>query len=39
MHDESIKLEEWLSEPTHEDATNMMQAKAVVAFGTALWPL
>jgi len=39
MQDEPIKLEEWLREPTNEDATNMMQAKAIVPFGTALWPL
>ncbi|TNH41550.1 hypothetical protein EP164_21940 [Photorhabdus luminescens subsp. sonorensis] len=33
-----IELDEWLEEPTHDDAVEMMNAQAVVPFGTALWP-
>ncbi len=34
----AIELDEWLEEPTHDDAVEMMNAQAVVPFGTALWP-
>ena len=37
--DTVLQLGEWLEAPTHEAAVEMMQADAVVPFGTAMWPL
>ncbi|WP_055135836.1 hypothetical protein QZH45_23330 [Pseudomonas corrugata] len=34
-----LQLDEWFEAPTHEAAVKMMQADAVVPFGTAMWPL
>jgi hypothetical protein len=34
-----LQLDEWFEAPTHEAAVEMMQADAVVPFGTAMWPL
>jgi hypothetical protein len=34
-----LQLDDWFEAPTHEAAVEMMQADAVVPFGTAMWPL
>ncbi|WP_260962445.1 hypothetical protein [Pseudomonas citri] len=34
-----LQLDEWFEAPTHEAAVEMMQADAVVPFGTAMWPV
>jgi hypothetical protein len=33
-----LQLDDWFEAPTHEAAVEMMQADAVVPFGTAMWP-
>ncbi|WP_256581235.1 MULTISPECIES: hypothetical protein [unclassified Pseudomonas] len=35
----NCKLDDWFEAPTHDAAVEMMQADAVVPFGTAMWPL
>jgi hypothetical protein len=37
--DTELQLDDWFEAPTHEAAVEMMQADAVVPFGTAMWPL
>lgn len=34
-----LDMEDWFDAPTHEAAVEMMQATAVVPFGTAMWAL
>jgi hypothetical protein len=34
-----LQLDDWFEAPTHDAAVEMMQADAVVPFGTAMWPL
>ncbi|WP_275638838.1 hypothetical protein [Chromobacterium sphagni] len=34
-----IELDAWFQEETFAEAVEMMQDKAVVPFGTALWPV
>jgi hypothetical protein len=33
-----LQLDDWFEAPTHDAAVEMMQADAVVPFGTAMWP-
>ena len=33
-----LHLGDWFGAPPHEAAVEMMQADAVVPFGTAMWP-
>ncbi|WP_419793994.1 hypothetical protein MYA83_23675 [Pseudomonas palleroniana] len=33
-----LQLDDWFEALTHEAAVEMMQADAVVPFGTAMWP-
>ncbi|WP_296261545.1 MULTISPECIES: hypothetical protein [unclassified Pseudomonas] len=37
--EEELQLDDWFEAPTHDAAVEMMQADAVVPFGTAMWPL
>jgi hypothetical protein len=37
--DTELQLDDWFEASTHEAAVEMMQADAVVPFGTAMWPL
>lgn len=38
MENVSFELSQWFEEETHDAAVEMMEADAVVPFGTALWP-
>lgn len=37
MENKEIDLSQWFEEETHDAAVEMMEADAVVPFGTALW--
>ncbi|MGY4662697.1 hypothetical protein ACVWZ9_003491 [Pseudomonas chlororaphis] len=37
--DTELQLDDWFEAATHEAAVEMMQADAIVPFGTAMWPL
>jgi hypothetical protein len=37
--EQELQLDDWFEAPTHDAAVEMMKADAVVAFGTAMWPL
>ena len=39
QHEDENNLTEWLDQPTHDDAIEMMQTKAVVVFGMQFWPM
>ncbi|MBC8950199.1 hypothetical protein BDE27_1734 [Xenorhabdus ehlersii] len=39
MEDITIELSEWFEEETFEEAVEIMQEKAVVPVGTAMWPI
>ncbi|CDL85362.1 hypothetical protein Xszus_01345 [Xenorhabdus szentirmaii] len=39
MEDTNIELNQWFEEETFEEAVEIMQEKAVVPVGTAMWPL
>ncbi|PHM39736.1 hypothetical protein Xmau_02334 [Xenorhabdus mauleonii] len=39
MENSNIDLNEWLEEETFVEAVEIMQEKAVVPFGTSMWPV
>ncbi|PHM36597.1 conserved hypothetical protein [Xenorhabdus innexi] len=39
MEKNAIELNEWFEEETFEEAVEIMQEKAVVPVGTAMWPV
>lgn len=39
MENTTIELNEWFEEETFEEAVEIMQEKAVVPVGTAMWPI